>query len=317
MRKNSTKEEQEIWKIRYLNGETARDIAKDFPQYHESTISRNIQKMGISRGKGKTFKTFSIEQEVVKDFLSNKYYCEDLARKYEVDVHTIYRILNDNNISRSPGKHSSCNENYFKNIDSPHKAYLLGFITADGGISGKYNNICSIEIHEKDSDLLLFAKNEINPSAAITDCNYKSKQNKKISFSSKKMCEDLRLYGIVPNKSLILQKVPIELIPTELLCYYFRGLIDGDGCVHKDGGISIYSGSLAFIEDVQKILCQQADLKKLKIYHGTTYFISWHSKKDREKLFKYLYENKLDKTFYYKRKYERLYNSLYDNNEIT
>ena len=27
----------------------------------------------------------------------------------------------------------------------------------------------------------------------------------------------------------------------ELLKYYFRGLIDGDGCIHKDGKISIYS----------------------------------------------------------------------------
>ena len=70
MRKKVSEEEKQIWKERYLNGETARDIAKDFPQYHESTISKNIKKMGISRGKGKTFKTFSIEEDVVRDFLT-------------------------------------------------------------------------------------------------------------------------------------------------------------------------------------------------------------------------------------------------------
>lgn len=137
MRKIVTQEEKDIWKERYLKGETARDIAKDFPQYHESTISRHIQKMGISRGKGKTFKTFSIEKEVIEDFLTGKYYCEDLSKKYGVEVHTIYRILDDYKIPRKTGKKSSCNEDYFEHIDNPNKAYLLGFITADGAITGK------------------------------------------------------------------------------------------------------------------------------------------------------------------------------------
>ncbi len=316
MRKMATEEEKQIWKERYLKGETARSIAQDFPQYHESTISRNIKKMGISRN-GRAFHTCSIEQDVIKDFSTGNFYCEELAIKYEVDVHTIYRILDGVNIKRKTGVKSSCNENYFKKIDTPHKAYLLGFITADGAITGKYNSSCSIEIHEKDSDLIDFAKFEINPSATITDCHYKNKHNKKISFSSKKLCEDLAKYGVISNKSLILEKVPIEYIPDELLCYYFRGLIDGDGCIHKDGKISIYSGSLNFITDVQSILCEKVGVSKLKIYHGSTYFVSWGSRADKEKFYNYLYKDKLDKTFYYKRKHDRLYQFLYDNDEIT
>ena len=124
-------------------------------------------------------------------------------------------------------------------------------------------------------------------------------------------------YGIIPNKSLVLEKVPVEFIPEELLCYYFRGLIDGDGCIHKDGKVSIYSGSKNFIESVQDILCKTIGVKKLKIYHGTTYFVSWGSKEDKQKFFNFLYKDKLNKAFFYKRKYERLYNNLYDNNEIT
>jgi transposase len=272
--------------------------------------------MGISRNR-EAYKTCLIEKDVVKDFVTGEYYCEDLAKKYKVDVHTIYRILNKNNISRKAGRHSSCNEEYFEKIDNPNKAYLLGFITADGAITGKYSSSCSIEIHEKDSELLEFARKQINPSATITDCNYKNKHNKKVSFSSKKMCDDLKKYGIIPNKSLILKKVPSELIPEELLCYYFRGLIDGDGCIHKNGEISIYSGSRDFIEDVQKVLCDTISVRKLKIYHGTTFFVSWSTKDDRKKFFDFLYKDKLDKTFFYKRKYIRLYNSLHDNNEIT
>lgn len=101
-----------------------------------------------------------------------------------------------------------------------------------------------------------------------------------------------------------------------MLCYYFRGLIDGDGCIHKDGKISIYSGSYDFICSVQKKLCEELGLRKLKIYHGTTWFITWSSREDKEKLFKYLYENKLNDTYYYQRKYERLFKYLYTNTEV-
>lgn len=59
-------------------------------------------------------------------------------------------------------------------------------------------------------------------------------------------------------------------------------------------------------------------MKQLSIYHGTTYFVSWGSKEDKEKLFQYLYgENKLQEAFYFKRKYLRMHESLYGNNEIT
>lgn len=154
----------------------------------------------------------------------------------------------------------------------------MGFITADGAVTGKKNydaRTCSIEIHEKDKDLILFAQKEINPNATITECHYDNKNNCKISFNSKKLCSDLSKYGIVRNKSKVITRVPIEFIPKNLLPFYFRGLIDGDGCMHKDGKVSIYSGSKLYIESVQEILVQEAKISKLGIYKGTTYFITW------------------------------------------
>ena len=121
---------------------------------------------------------------------------------------------------------------------------------------------------------------------------------------------------IINDKSKTIKEVPIALIPKNLLCFYFRGLIDGDGCVHKNGGLSIYSGSENFIKSVQETIVAEAGVKKLGIYHGTTYFITWTSKEDRKKLFNYLYGD-LNATFYYERKYKRMYNSLYDNTEVT
>lgn len=161
---------------------------------------------------------------------------------------------------------------------------------------------CYIEVKDNDIEVIKFARQEINPQATITPCYYGKKHNVRIGFCSQQLCKDLSKYGVIQNKSKIIEKVPIDLIPQELLCYYFRGLIDGDGCVHKNGGISIYSGSLKFVQSVQEVLVKEVKLKKLGIYSGTTYFITWTSKEDRQKLFNYLYGN-LNATFYYKRKY--------------
>ena len=224
-------------------------------------------------------------------------------------MHTIYRILDEANITRKTGYHSNCVENYFEKINTPNKAYLLGFITADGAI---VNDILSIEVKEEDRGILDFARAEINPSASLT----LSRGCLRVCFGAKQLAYDLKKYGIIQNKSKILEKVPIEYIPKELLPFYFRGLIDGDGCIHKDGKISIYSGSKKFIQNVQDILIQEANLTKLSIYTGTTYFITWGAKKDKEKLFNYLYQD-LDKTYYYKRKYERLKSIIQTNTEVT
>lgn len=316
MRKIVTKEEEQQWVERYLKGETCRLISRDYPQYNESTISRHIKKLGLSRGKGHIKEKDDLKEKVLDEYCRDKYAtCSSLGRKYDLSDRTISKWLKQNNIKikQKQGIITHCNMEYFEQIDTPDKAYLLGFITADGAIVG---NCCSIEVEDKDGAIIEFARSRINPDAAITPCYYGKKHNLRVSFNSKKICEDLSQYNIIQNKSKMITEVPINKIPKDLQCFYFRGLIDGDGCIHKNGGISIYSGSKPFIESVQSILVKEIGVKKLGIYTGTTYFITWTSKSDRQKLFDYLYSN-LNATFYYKRKYDRIYKSLYDNTEVT
>ena len=272
------------------------------------TVRRTLQKTGLLETKLSP-KLQAIYDDVVSGFNEGKY-CKELANEYQVDEHSIYKILDKAGIKRQTGYHSKCNETYFSSIDNPHKAYLLGFITADGAI---VNEVLSIEVHKDDIAVLEFAKTQINPNATLTptrDCF-------KVTFGAKALARDLSKYGIIQNKSKLIKQVPTDLIPQSLLPFYFRGLIDGDGCIHKDGRIAIYSGSRDFIEHVQDILIQEAQVKKLGIYEGTTFFIQWGSREDKEKLFHYLY-NDLNATFYYKRKYDRLNEILNNaNTEVT
>lgn len=299
----------------YINqGKTALDISKEI-DFHNSTISKALHRWGVSRGR-LSEKRINITESVIKDYLEEELYCEDIAKKYAINVHMVYRILDEQQIQRKTGYKSQCIENYFETIDTPHKSYLLGFITADGAI---VDNRLSIEVKNVDIGIIKFAQQQINPNATITHCKYQSKpqlaangkiyqyekDNYKITFGSQRIGQDLAKYGVVQNKSKTISRVPREYIPKEFLPFYFRGLIDGDGCIHKDGKISIYSGSRTFIEDVQQILVEEVAIKKLQIYHGTSYFVSWGSKEDKKKLFYYLYNN-LNSTYYYPRKYERL-----------
>ena len=52
------------------------------------------------------------------------------------------------------------NENYFKEINDPNKAYILGFIYADGSINRK-NNQLTITIKKDDEEILLNIISEI------------------------------------------------------------------------------------------------------------------------------------------------------------
>lgn len=278
---------------------TKKNIAKQAGCSIDS-VNRILERNGLKEIKLSP-RLEAIADDIALEYLNGEY-CENLAKKYHIDAHSVYKILDMKKIQRQTGYHSNCIENYFEQIDNPHKAYLLGFITADGGI---VNNVLSIEIHEKDKELLDFAKNQINPKATLT----RTRNCLRVTFGAKKLGKDLAKYGIIQNKSKILKEVPVQFIPSDLLPFYFRGLIDGDGCIQKDGRICIYSGSKDFIENVQSVLVNEAKVSKLSIYQGTTYFIAWSKKEDKIKLYHYLYDN-LDATFYYKRKYERLKNNI-------
>lgn len=320
MRK-ATETEHKEWIDRYLQGETCRNISKDYP-FNENTISRYIRKQGISRGRGK--KEPNLEKIIIEEYQKEKdATCLSLGKKYNLSDRTISIWLKQNNIPiKGIGKPSKCEKTIFDTIDTPDKAYMLGFITADGAVvfsknssGNKEKGSLSIEVHEKDKEVLNFFSEKINPEAKIFPCFYKKKRNYRVYFSSTYLAKSLEKYGIVQNKSKIIKRVPMEFIPKNLLQYYFRGLIDGDGCILKNGSINIYSGSKDFSLDVQRILEEEIGVSHLKIYEGTSYFLSWGKKSDKEKFYNFLYSN-LDKTFYYKRKYDRLKNSIYGNTEV-
>ena len=124
------------------------------------------------------------------------------------------------------------NENFFENINSEEKAYILGFFYADGcNQNNNGNQIISFTQLEQDVDILDKIKEAMKSNhryyEIIQETNGKKKF--KLQISSSKLSDDLFNLGAVYNKSLILT-FPSN-IPEKLMPHFIRGYFDGDGCI--------------------------------------------------------------------------------------
>lgn len=118
-------------------------------------------------------------------------------------------------------------KDYFKIIDTPEKAYFLGFIAGDGNV---INNQIRIRIVKDDVEILNAFKKEINYNKPNKFVKVKNGQEQvHLEFRSFEMCNDLKNFGIVPNKSMKLQ-LPTS-IDDDLMHAYLLGLFDADGSI--------------------------------------------------------------------------------------
>lgn len=113
-------------------------------------------------------------------------------------------------------------ENYFEIIDNSNKAYILGFIFADGSVN---KNNLNITIHKKDVEILEFIQKEFNSEHPIKISNV---DYVRYSISNKKICSDLYNQNIIPNKTYKTNNLPYG---GEFFSHFLRGLFDGDGYI--------------------------------------------------------------------------------------
>ena len=118
-------------------------------------------------------------------------------------------------------------------IDSEFDAYFLGLLLTDGYIVRERE--AGIDL--VDEDCIKFLSTIIGkeyhtyaPSSGNEKISAKQQRHRLI-LSDTKLVNDLSRYGVVPNKTSILQ--PPQLLPEEekFIPYIIRGIIDGDGCI--------------------------------------------------------------------------------------
>ena len=258
--------------------------------------------------------------QLIKDYDIGKTITK-ISLTYKISRPTVRKILKDygvyNKRKIKPNfRKYSCNENYFTKIDCQNKAYLLGFIAAYGYIQ-KNNKRLTIELHIKDiSHLENFIK-DIKSNHPIRKKTIKNHYIKNTSLKkdyyyhciiqiwSPLLVQNIIKYDITNNKSLILN-FPIK-IPEQYISDFMLGYFDGDGCwsVSKTNQLLFrVTGNYTFLDTYQKILINNCNLNKTKLYpEGKVYTIQYGGNKQCKRISDYLYKNE---SIFLKRKKDKI-----------
>jgi len=170
-----------------------------------------------------------LEKQIIEMYIQKGGSINNIHKRLNISTYYVNAVLTKYNIPKKSQSQvvretqypETCdfNEDFFEIIDTPAKAYWLGWILTDGSVS---TTTLTFVLHSQDSEILdLFCKDlKIGRKPTI--------RNNRVSLSinSKKMINDLYELGIYPNKSNTV--TPFD-VPEELENHYLRGMFDGDG----------------------------------------------------------------------------------------
>lgn len=212
------------------------------------------------------------------------------------------------------------NVHYFDIIDSYAKAYIVGFIAADGSlVKTKSTTTLTITVKYEDKAVLEFIKQEIGNEHNLLEikrpCSFNP--NKEIhhirySISDKCIVEALHNLGITEHKSLTMPDI-IDNIPYRYRDAFIVGYFDGDGSVHIEDALrtnnrgyqvkdySLYI-SIRGTKEFLSGICRHLNISESHIHQSDSIpTLAFASKRDTARFF-LCYKNL---PFYYKRKYDK------------
>ena len=115
-------------------------------------------------------------QDIIQSYLNGESSVK-IGKRYNVTHKPILKLLKRNNIyvdklARRFHRQYGLNEDYFINIDTPNKAYILGFFFADGNNNPSKQTI-SMALQEEDQEIL---EKTVQSSQTITPFAYQGKR---------------------------------------------------------------------------------------------------------------------------------------------
>ncbi len=248
------------------------------------------------------------DEQIVKLY-QDGYYMRQIGKILHISGAVVKRILNKYNIPmHTRYKKYAIMENFFDNIDTEEKSYILGFLFADAYID-KYN--IALTLSEKDKEILTKIVKAIYLTNEYHIRTYRSKQPpyklySNINFSSMYMAEKLNKLGCVRAKSLILTFPPLN-IADEIICRHFiRGYFDGDGGFVKKAKSATITSTLAFCERAQEIIELYTGVHMHVYKYKNVYRLTIHGRNLLLKVFNWIYK---DATIFLQRKFD-IYNDI-------
>lgn len=213
------------------------------------------------------------------------------------------------------------NHDYFETIDTEHKAYWFGFLSADGNIRKKRNQYI-VQFASCDKEVIEgFIKDiEGDMPVIVEERGDGHSPCYRVILTSEKMYKDLERHGCIPRKSLTLQFPSLDDVPEHLMHHYLRGFFDGDGSVfilnkkwvktpisnptisyHHTLGVSL-NGTKEFLEGASKYLDFKTVSKVTNRPLTNTYLCITSTIERVKNIYEYMYK---DATVYLPRKKQK------------
>lgn len=223
-----------------------------------------------------------------------------IAKETGYSVTSVNRYIRKYNLQDKRNVHlnnrkDNLNFDYFKKIDTEEKAYILGFIVADGCIyHHKTSYDLTFTLAEKDKDILMKIKKELNSGSPIV----LNKNNAiSLTISSKNIYQDLKKLGVQERKTGK-EHFP-KNIREDLIKHFIRGFFDGDGSFVQDKNNYIYGGFFvccmneSFLIDICNYFNKNfnLELKTYKPPSQTIYSIRTNSRKKCTIIYSHIYSN--------------------------
>jgi hypothetical protein len=198
-----------------------------------------------------------IEKQIVINELNKGKSIRKIARDYDIPNKTLHYWVKKWQL-KSDYKKPIYNEYFFNKIDSPEKAYILGFILGDGHLTKK---VLEITLALNDLEVLKYISNNIGGNIRIDKTFNREKKRFprcRLTIGNKPILRNLNmLFG-----GFLKEDRHIPIIKKSLEKYLVLGFFDAEGCItlgkRKDREkmwFKIYfTSQLKMLEGIQNIL---------------------------------------------------------------
>ena len=160
-----------------------------------------------------------------------------LGFKYHQPVYNYFKKMGWGRTGKTGKRIYKVNKDFFKCINTEEKAYILGFICADGHIE---SDRLTITVSIRDKDILEKIRNAMHSNHPIKEIQrtnpYKKANREKLTLvelmmGSVELVKPLFNMGLTTNKTYTLSGNILKYVPKYLMRDFLRGYFDGDGNV--------------------------------------------------------------------------------------